>query len=123
MTDMIEKMASGCLPVGQGDPNLRGRPHTGHVDEEELFRSFAKLPRKSEKHPQPSKSHLVNSMEGHLNHQQTKCHLHKTPDKKLIDSDSSLEIEESSQSGTGEIFKVESHLCFSKKPDLIVPNV
>ncbi|XP_055513644.1 inactive serine/threonine-protein kinase TEX14-like isoform X2 [Leucoraja erinacea] len=123
MTDMIEKMASGCLPVGQGDPNLRGRPHTGHVDEEELFRSFAKLPRKSEKHPQPSKSHLVNSMEGHLNHRQTKCHLHKTPDKKLIDSDSSLEIEESSQSGTGQRESFDSQQSGCGEEELNVTNL
>ncbi|XP_032902256.1 uncharacterized protein LOC116989139 [Amblyraja radiata] len=123
MTDMIEKMASGCLPVGQGDPNLRGRPHTGHVDEEELFRCFAKLPRKSMKHPQPSKSHLVNSMEGHLNHQQTKCHLHKTPDKELIDSDSSLEIDESSQSGTGQRESFDSQQSGCGEEELNVTNL
>uniref|UniRef100_UPI00398E95DA inactive serine/threonine-protein kinase TEX14 n=1 Tax=Pristiophorus japonicus TaxID=55135 RepID=UPI00398E95DA len=109
VTEMIEKMASGCLSVAQGEPREEGSPHTESVDEEELFRRFAKLPSHKKERHWPYNRHHGNSSErteleqGHLGLQQMQCSPHNnTPDETLVDSGSSVDVEETFQSFAGQ---------------------
>ncbi|XP_059511316.1 uncharacterized protein LOC132211022 [Stegostoma tigrinum] len=86
VTEVIEKMAFGCLPAAPGEPNENGSPH---VNEEELFRRFAKLPWQYKEHGR----HHNNSKERKgqdVGHQQMQYSSHKNyPKDTLVESDSS----------------------------------
>ncbi|XP_069766558.1 inactive serine/threonine-protein kinase TEX14 isoform X2 [Narcine bancroftii] len=110
MTDVIEKMASGCLPVGEREPKQQRSSYTEHMDEEKLFRHFAKLPCQIIKYPQPSVRHLVNSSS------------HSTSDKTFIVSDCIIDMEESSQSVAGQGESFESHLSGNSEEEIEVTN-
>ncbi|XP_038670545.1 uncharacterized protein LOC119975096 isoform X2 [Scyliorhinus canicula] len=102
VTEMIEKMTYGCLPAAQGEPKDNGSPRT---NEEELFRRFAKLPWQNVEHHQPYSRHHRNSKERkglELRHQQMQCSSRKnSPEKTLVESDSSVDVEEIFRSFAG----------------------
>ncbi|XP_059827485.1 uncharacterized protein LOC132395214 [Hypanus sabinus] len=119
MTDIIEKMTPGCLPVGQGESKQQNSPRTEHVDEEELFRQFAKQPRRSMKQPHPSNRQFVHSVD----HQQMKYNPYYTPEEAHIESDNSLEMEKSLQSVTGQRVYFDSYQSGGSEEEREITNM
>ncbi|XP_062887214.1 inactive serine/threonine-protein kinase TEX14-like [Mobula hypostoma] len=93
------------------------------MDEEELFRQFAKQPRQSVKQPHPSNRHLVHSVEDHIDHQQMKYNPYYTPEKAHIESDNSLEMEKSLQSVTGQRVSFDSYQSGSSEEEREIANM
>ncbi|XP_043574840.1 inactive serine/threonine-protein kinase TEX14-like [Chiloscyllium plagiosum] len=120
VTDVIEKMASGCLPAAQGEPEDNSSPH---ISEEELFRHFAKLPWQYREHRQHHNSNKERKgLE--LGHQQMGYSSHKNASKDtLIESDSSAGVEEIFQSFAGQNESFDSQLSGCSEEEMETTNL
>ncbi|GCB69087.1 hypothetical protein scyTo_0015285, partial [Scyliorhinus torazame] len=124
VTEMIEKMTYGCLPAAQGEPKENGSPRT---NEEELFRRFAKLPWQNVEHHQPySRPHRTSKERKglELRHQQMQCSSRKnSPEKTLVESDSSVDVEEIFRSFAGQSESFDSQLSGCSEEEIEVTNL
>ncbi|GCC32927.1 hypothetical protein chiPu_0011391 [Chiloscyllium punctatum] len=120
VTDVIEKMASGCLPAAQGEPEDNSSPH---ISEEELFRHFAKLPWQYREHRQHHNGNK--DRKGlELGHQQMGYSSHKNTSKDtLIESDSSAGVEEIFQSFAGRNESFDSQLSGCSEEEMETTNL
>ncbi|XP_060703741.1 inactive serine/threonine-protein kinase TEX14-like [Hemiscyllium ocellatum] len=120
VTDVIEKMASGCLPAAQEEPEDNSSPH---INEEELFRHFAKLPWQYREHRQHHNSDKEKKgLE--LGHEQMGYSSHKNTSKDtLIESDSSAGVEEIFQSFAGQNESFDSQLSGCSEEEMETTNL